>query len=165
MRERFKGNILAAGGFRPDSAEALVERGDADLVAFGRLFISNPDLPERIRLGLPLNAYDRATFYRHDSRGYTDYPFYRNQVGVSACNASEMKCGQVVRAMAVAVLLIQQHLKPGATPTWRGKHWRHSARIPRGAEALWLSTMYELYLRRQSKQRQLPKRGIGAGPL
>jgi N-ethylmaleimide reductase len=76
LRERFKGNILAAGGFSPDSAEAIVERGDADLVAFGRLFISNPDLPERIRIGLPLTAYDRATFYGHGSRGYTDYPFY-----------------------------------------------------------------------------------------
>jgi N-ethylmaleimide reductase len=75
LRKRYNGTILAAGGFEPDSAEAIVEMGDADLVAFGRYFISNPDLPRRIKLGLPLRPYDRATFYGHDSRGYTDYPF------------------------------------------------------------------------------------------
>ena len=46
------------------------------MVAFGRHFVANPDLPKRIRLGLPLNAYDRDTFYTFDARGYTDYPFY-----------------------------------------------------------------------------------------
>jgi N-ethylmaleimide reductase len=66
---------IAAGGFEPDRAEAIVEEKDADLVAFGRYFIANPDLPQRIKLGLPLNAYDRATFYTFDSHGYTDYPF------------------------------------------------------------------------------------------
>jgi N-ethylmaleimide reductase len=76
LRKIFQGKIIAAGGFEPDSAEAIVEHGDADLVAFGRHFISNPDLPLRIRLGLPLNAYDRATFYGGDDRGYTDYPLY-----------------------------------------------------------------------------------------
>ena len=44
-------------------------------MAFGRHFIANPDLPERIRLGLPLSPYDRATFYGGDHRGYTDYRF------------------------------------------------------------------------------------------
>ena len=44
------------------------------LVAFGRHFISNPDLPERLRHGLPLNRYDRSTFYGGDARGYIDYP-------------------------------------------------------------------------------------------
>jgi N-ethylmaleimide reductase len=43
-------------------------------VAFGRLFIANPDLPERIRRGASLNRYDRTTFYGGDARGYTDYP-------------------------------------------------------------------------------------------
>jgi len=77
LRKVFKGKIIAAGGFEPESAEAIVEKGDADLVAFGRHFLANPDLPKRIKLGLPLNAYDRATFYTFDSRGYTDYPFYQ----------------------------------------------------------------------------------------
>jgi 2,4-dienoyl-CoA reductase-like NADH-dependent reductase (Old Yellow Enzyme family) len=63
-------------GFEPDTAEAIVEKGDADLVTFGRYFISNPDLPKRIKLGLALTDYDRTTFYTFDARGYTDYPFY-----------------------------------------------------------------------------------------
>jgi N-ethylmaleimide reductase len=78
QRKTYKGNILAAGGFDPESAEAIIERGDADMVAFGRYFISNPDLPRRIQLGLPLNIYDRETFYNNDARGYTDYPFYED---------------------------------------------------------------------------------------
>jgi N-ethylmaleimide reductase len=76
LRTVFKGKIMAAGGFEPDSAEAVVQKGDADLVAFGRHFLANPDLPKRIKLGLPLNAYDRSTFYTFDAHGYTDYPFY-----------------------------------------------------------------------------------------
>jgi N-ethylmaleimide reductase len=77
LRQIFEGKIIAAGGFEPDTAEAVVEQGSADAVAFGRHFISNPDLPERIRLGLPLNPYDRATFYTFEARGYTDYPFHQ----------------------------------------------------------------------------------------
>ncbi|WP_322015205.1 alkene reductase [Paraburkholderia sp. J12] len=74
LRAYFHGPIVAAGGFSPESAAAIVEAGEADLVAFGRHFIANPDLPQRIRQGLPLNAYDRSTFYGGDHRGYTDYP-------------------------------------------------------------------------------------------
>ena len=62
-----------------NTAEAIVAKGDADLVTFGRYFISNPDLPERIKLGLPLNTYERNTFYTFDARGYIDYPFYSEQ--------------------------------------------------------------------------------------
>jgi N-ethylmaleimide reductase len=76
LRKNFKGKIIAAGGFEPDTAEAIVETGDADMVAFGRHFLANPDLPKRIELGLPLNKYDRQTFYTFDFHGYTDYPFY-----------------------------------------------------------------------------------------
>jgi N-ethylmaleimide reductase len=79
LRKIFKGKIIAAGGFEPDTAEAIVEKGDADLVTFGRYFVSNPDLPKRIKLGLPLNDYDRSTFYTFDARGYTDYPFHSEQ--------------------------------------------------------------------------------------
>jgi N-ethylmaleimide reductase len=74
MRKRFHGTIIAAGGFDRASAEAIVRNGDADFVAFGRYFISNPDLPARLRDGMPLTPYDRATFYGGDARGYTDYP-------------------------------------------------------------------------------------------
>jgi N-ethylmaleimide reductase len=76
LRKIFNGKIVAAGGFEPETAADVVEKGDADLVAFGRHFVANPDLPKRIRLGLPLNEYDRTTFYTFDARGYTDYPFY-----------------------------------------------------------------------------------------
>jgi N-ethylmaleimide reductase len=74
LRQIFKGTIVAAGGFEPDSAADIVAKGDADLVAFGRHFISNPDLPRRIAEGLPLSPYDRDTFYTFDAKGYTDYP-------------------------------------------------------------------------------------------
>jgi N-ethylmaleimide reductase len=76
LRKIYNGRIIAAGGFEPDSAEAIVKKGDADLVTFGRYFVSNPDLPDRIRRGLPLDDYDRDTFYTFDAHGYTDYPFY-----------------------------------------------------------------------------------------
>jgi N-ethylmaleimide reductase len=66
--------LIAAGGYKPADAEALLERGDADAVAFGRLFIANPDLPRRIELGAGMNAYDRSTFYTRGAEGYTDYP-------------------------------------------------------------------------------------------
>lgn len=72
----FRGSIIAAGGFEPDTAEATVANGDASLIAFGRQFIANPDLPKRIEFGLLLNRYDRSTFYGFDARGYTDYPTY-----------------------------------------------------------------------------------------
>lgn len=66
--------LIAAGGYKPAEAEELLRRGDADAVAFGRLFIANPDLPRRIALGAPLNAYDRSTFYSRGAKGYLDYP-------------------------------------------------------------------------------------------
>ena len=65
---------FAAGGLQPDSAEAIVEKGDADLVRFGRHFVSNLDLPRRIRSGLPLTRYDRDTFCTFGAHGYMDYP-------------------------------------------------------------------------------------------
>lgn len=74
LRRRFSRTLVAAGGFTRETAEAIIAAGTADLVAFGRFFIANPDLPERFRRGLPLNPYDRATFYGGDAHGYTDYP-------------------------------------------------------------------------------------------
>jgi N-ethylmaleimide reductase len=76
IRKHYKGLIIAAGGFDGTAAEAILSAGDADLVAFGRHFIANPDLPERLRKGWPLNAYDRPSFFGGDAAGYTDYPFY-----------------------------------------------------------------------------------------
>ena len=69
-----KTRLIVAGGYKPADAESLLGRGIGDAVAFGRLFISNPDLPNRIALDAPLNAYDRKTFYARGVEGYIDYP-------------------------------------------------------------------------------------------
>ena len=78
LKPIFKGPVIAAGGFDREQAIAIVENGGADLVAFGRHFIANPDLPLRLRVGLPLNAYDRSTFYYGGAQGYAGYPLYRS---------------------------------------------------------------------------------------
>jgi N-ethylmaleimide reductase len=75
-RPVWKGVLITAGGFRGESAEAAITQGHADAIAFGRIFISNPDLPDRLRHGYPLTPYDRKTFYGGDVPGYTDYPVY-----------------------------------------------------------------------------------------
>jgi N-ethylmaleimide reductase len=79
LRKIFKGKIIAAGGFEPDTAEESIVKGVLDAVAFGRHFISNPDLPKRIEEGIPLAEYDRSTFYTFDPKGYNDYPAYSTQ--------------------------------------------------------------------------------------
>jgi N-ethylmaleimide reductase len=76
FRSCFSGPLISAAAHSPESAAHTIERGLADAVAFGRLYIANPDLAERIRGELPLNAYDRSTFYGGAERGYTDYPRY-----------------------------------------------------------------------------------------
>jgi len=86
-RKIYKGTLMGAGGFTPQSAAEAVQKGLYDLVAFGRWFISNPDLPDRIAKGSPLNVYNRATFYTETIRGgnfegYTDYPDLAGSVGV-----------------------------------------------------------------------------------
>ncbi|ALV92598.1 NADH:flavin oxidoreductase [Pantoea rodasii] len=76
LRAFYQGTIIAAGGFKPGDAENMLQNGDADLIAFGRLFTSNPDLPHRIRHGYPLTAYQREHFFGGDDKGYSDYPAY-----------------------------------------------------------------------------------------
>ena len=73
LRPIYNGRIIAAGGFGRDSGEAILRQGDADLVAFGRFFTSNPDLPERFRRGLPLTPYHREAFWGGDERWYSDF--------------------------------------------------------------------------------------------
>jgi N-ethylmaleimide reductase len=74
FRRLFRNTLITAGGHTPETAAAAIAAGHADAVAFGRWFISNPDLPERVRHGAALNPYDRGTFYGGDATGYTDYP-------------------------------------------------------------------------------------------
>jgi N-ethylmaleimide reductase len=73
LRAAYKGAIIACGGFQKGSAEALLARGQADLVAIGRPFISNPDLVARLRAGAEPAPWDQATFYAGGAKGYTDY--------------------------------------------------------------------------------------------
>lgn len=75
FRKGFKNLWISAGGYSPESAKETLQKGQADLIAFGRFFISNPDLPKRIIEGIALNPYNRSTFYGGGSVGYTDYPF------------------------------------------------------------------------------------------
>ena len=74
LRQTFKGPFILAGGFDAATAEAALQAGQADLIAFGRPFLANPDLVQRMKTGAALNAPDMATFYTADAKGYTDYP-------------------------------------------------------------------------------------------
>jgi N-ethylmaleimide reductase len=73
-RPMWRGKLITAGGFTGETADAAISAGHADAIAFGRIFISNPDLPRRLQQGYPLTPYNRATFYGGEERGYTDYP-------------------------------------------------------------------------------------------
>lgn len=77
IRNNFKNTIILAGGFNQKSAEAAIENGLADLIAFGRPFINNPDLVERMQNGWPLNQdLKMDLFYTAEAAGYTDYPVH-----------------------------------------------------------------------------------------
>ena len=67
---------MLAGGFSAVAAARWIAEGRTDLVVFGRKFIANPDLPERLRAGEPLNEPNQKTFYGGGSEGYTDYPAF-----------------------------------------------------------------------------------------
>jgi N-ethylmaleimide reductase len=73
-RPHFHGPLMLNGAYDPQRAAAAIASGDGDLVAFGRLYLANPDLPERIRQGGPYNQPNPATFYGGGAEGYTDYP-------------------------------------------------------------------------------------------
>ena len=74
FRPEYEGNLISAAAYTPETGHQAIEARYADAIAFGRLFIANPDLVARIEKGLTLNAYDRSTFYGGDEHGYTDYP-------------------------------------------------------------------------------------------
>jgi N-ethylmaleimide reductase len=76
LKPIFGGPVIAAGGFDGKDAKAIVGEGKVDMVAFGRHFIANPDLPRRLKEELLLNPYDRDTFYYGGSTGYLDYPTF-----------------------------------------------------------------------------------------
>ena len=74
LRKRFSGAYIANNGYDLDLANKALESNAADLIAFGKLFIANPDLVERMKKGAPLNAWDQTTFFGGGAKGYTDYP-------------------------------------------------------------------------------------------
>jgi N-ethylmaleimide reductase len=74
LRKTFRGDYMANNGYDFALATKVLEAGSADLIAFGKPFISNPDLVERLKRGAPLNEWDKATFYGGGAKGYTDYP-------------------------------------------------------------------------------------------
>jgi N-ethylmaleimide reductase len=76
FRPLWRGILISAGNFTGETADAAISAGHADAIAFGRIFISNPDLPRRLQHGYPLTPYNRATFYGGEAAGYTDYPVY-----------------------------------------------------------------------------------------
>ena len=77
VRSNFSGKVLYAGKYTVERGVRVVKAGWGDLIAFGRPFIANPDLPERIAQGWPPNAVDPAAMYGGTDKGYTDYPAYR----------------------------------------------------------------------------------------
>jgi N-ethylmaleimide reductase len=76
MRKNFRNIYIAAGGYDQEKAEKALESGKADLVSFGRFYISNPDFPHRLKVNAPLENADPNSFYTADEKGFTDYEFY-----------------------------------------------------------------------------------------
>jgi N-ethylmaleimide reductase len=74
LRSAWKGIYVANGGYDAERGERAVSDGSADAVAYGRLFLANPDLPTRLRRRGPWNVPDTASFYGGDEHGYIDYP-------------------------------------------------------------------------------------------
>ncbi|PIA36370.1 hypothetical protein AQUCO_03400335v1 [Aquilegia coerulea] len=84
MRKAFKGTFIVVGGYTREDGNKAIADDYADLVAYGRWFLANPDLPKRFELDAPLNNYNKETFYLSDPvRGYVDYPFLESSTVVS----------------------------------------------------------------------------------
>jgi N-ethylmaleimide reductase len=73
LRTAYNGTLIVCGGYDQARAEEVIAQGMADAVAFGQLYIANPDLVERFKLNAPLNVPDPVTFYGGNETGYTDY--------------------------------------------------------------------------------------------
>ena len=84
IRQAFGGSFIANEGFTFESAKRALAEGKADAVAFGKLFIANPDLVERFAKNAPLNEWDTATFYSGGEKGYVDYPALQSDLAVAS---------------------------------------------------------------------------------
>ena len=78
LKSSFSWTYIANEKFTKITAEKIIQDKEADAVAFGKLFIANPDLPYRFKINAPLNEPDPTSFYGPDAKGYTDYSFYSN---------------------------------------------------------------------------------------
>ena len=74
IRQHFRGPLILNSDYTAETAQAALDSGVADGIAFGRPFLANPDLVERLRTGASLNQWDTSTFYTRTAEGYTDYP-------------------------------------------------------------------------------------------
>ncbi len=90
LRKIYNGVIIAAGGFDREGAEAILQRGDAGLVAFGRFFTSNPDLPARLLMNLPLTRYERDAFWGGDEHHYIDFAAHPDTQNIDMLSASPL---------------------------------------------------------------------------
>jgi 2,4-dienoyl-CoA reductase-like NADH-dependent reductase (Old Yellow Enzyme family) len=79
MKTRFGGPVIANESYTPEHAEAVLGAGEADAVSWGKQYIANPDLVERLKRGGPFNEPNPATFYAPGAQGYTDYPFLKDE--------------------------------------------------------------------------------------
>lgn len=82
-RKAFTGTLIYAGKYTPERAQEALKNGWADLIAFGRPFIANPDLPYRLKHALPLNEGNRSSYFGGAATGYTDYPVYQEALALS----------------------------------------------------------------------------------
>ncbi len=78
LRKIYKGSYITNSGYDQDRADTALAAGDADLIAFGSLYLANPDLPKRFAKRAPLNSADQTTFYMGGEKGYADYPFLKS---------------------------------------------------------------------------------------
>ena len=76
IRKKYNGNLMLCGDFTKETAEKAIQDGSADLIAFGRYFIANPDLVNRLKNNWPLAQSDRTNWYTIGTKGYTDYKNY-----------------------------------------------------------------------------------------
>jgi hypothetical protein len=90
-RKAFRGALIYAGKYTAARAREALTKGWADLIAFGRPFIANPDLPLRLENNLPLNEADRSTFFGGGARGYTDYPCMPQPMRWRSANSAVVK--------------------------------------------------------------------------
>lgn len=120
LRRVWSGVLIRAGGYDFKSGQETVVKDPKSLIAYGRLFISNPDLVSRLRNGLPLENYNRSTFYSHDSKGYTDYKNYEVAGPPSKkprINGHEAKPAKKKFILNAFVMNTPNHLTPGL--------WKH----------------------------------------